>query len=260
MKDLKSHFDSKFGRFNSTKFIAKDPISIPHQFSRLQDIEIIGFWVAMLSWGQRVTIINNGNKLVRLMGGSPYDFILNHKEGDLKPFEDFKHRTFNGTDALYFIHFFKRFYERYDSLEKAFTMHRKSEKDQVEEMFSGFNEFFFDDPHAPRRTQKHVASPARKSTCKRLNMFFRWMVRRDDQGVDFGLWRDIPMSALKIPLDVHVEKIARKYGLLTRKQRDWQAVLEITDHLSEMDPSDPVKYDYAMFGESLLEKDEDFDT
>lgn len=256
--DLKTHFDSKFERFNHPDFIAKDPISIPHQFSSLQDIEIIGFWTAMLSWGQRVTIINNGNRLIEMMGGAPFDFISNHKEEDLKPFENFKHRTFNGTDALYFIHFFKKYYSKNESLESAFISNRKSEKDQMKEMLSGFNELFFDDEHAPRRTQKHVASPARKSTCKRLNMFMRWMVRKDDKGVDFGLWNNIPMSALKIPLDVHVEKIARKYGLLTRKQRDWQAVVEITDHLIKMDPEDPVKYDYAMFGESLLEKDGQF--
>ncbi len=256
--NLKDHFDAKFERFNHPNFIAKDPISIPHQFTLLQDIEIIGFWTAMLSWGQRITIINNGNRLIEMMNGRPYDFVLNHKEHDLLPFEDFKHRTFNGTDALYFIHFFKKFYSKNQSLESAFTKFRKSDQNQMEEMLSGFNRFFFDDEDAPKRTQKHVASPARKSTCKRLNMFMRWMVRKDEKGVDFGLWKDIPMSALKIPLDVHVEKIARKYQLLTRKQRDWQAVLEITDHLKKLDPEDPIKYDFAMFGESLLEKQEEF--
>jgi uncharacterized protein (TIGR02757 family) len=256
--DLKSHFDSKVARFNNPAFIAKDPISIPHQFSLKQDIEIIGFWTAMLSWGQRITIINKSKLLIELMGGKPYDFILNHSENDLMPFEEFKHRTFNGDDALYFIHFFHKYYSENDSLQTAFTSSRKSAKNQMEEMLAGFNNAFFDDEYALKRTRKHVASPARKSTCKRLNMFMRWMVRRDDKGVDFGLWQDIPMSALKIPLDVHVEKIARKYGLLTRKQRDWQAVLEITEHLIKFDKEDPVKYDYAMFGESLLEKDLDF--
>jgi len=251
---LKSHFDQKVERFNNPDFIENDPISIPHLFTSKQDIEIIGFWVAMLSWGQRVTIINKSKLLVSLMGGKPYDFILNHREKDLKPFTEFKHRTFNGDDTLYFIHFFRKFYSKYDSLEQGFTQFRKTERDQMEEMFTGFRQFFFDDPYALRRTQKHVASPERKSTCKRLNMFMRWMVRRDDRGVDFGLWENIPMSALKIPLDVHVERIARKYQLLTRKQRDWKAVIEITEHLQLLDPEDPVKYDYALFGEGLLEK------
>ena len=254
MLDLKAHFDEQVVRFNNPEFIDKDPISIPHQFTLKQDIEIIGFWVAMLSWGQRVTIINKSFQLVDMMGGKPYDFIMNHQEEDLKPFEAFKHRTFNGDDTLYFIHFFRKFYSKHDSLENAFTKHRKSEENQMEEMFSGFNVQFFDDPYALRRIQKHVASPARKSTCKRLNMFMRWMVRQDDKGVDFGLWSDIPMSSLKIPLDVHVERVARHYGLLTRKQRDWQAVLEITEHLQRFDPEDPAKYDYALFGEGVLNK------
>jgi uncharacterized protein (TIGR02757 family) len=201
-----------------------------------------------------VTIINKSNELVDLMGGRPYDFIMNHSEKDLKPFEAFKHRTFNSDDTLYFIHFFRKFYATHQSLEEAFTKHRKTDENQIEEMFVGFNEAFFDDPFALRRTQKHVASPARKSTCKRLNMFMRWMVRKDNKGVDFGLWENIPMSALKIPLDVHVERVARHYGLLTRKQRDWLAVMEITDHLLRFDPEDPAKYDYALFGEGILEK------
>jgi uncharacterized protein (TIGR02757 family) len=254
LQDLKEHFDAKVELFNSPAFIGKDPISIPHQFSKKQDIEIIGFWVAMLSWGQRVTIINKSNELVRLMGGQPYDFIMNHQEKDLKPFEHFKHRTFNGDDTLYFIHFFKKFYSSHESLETAFIKHRKTDENQIEEMFTGFNLSFFDDPYALRRTQKHVATPARKSTCKRLNMFMRWMVRKDNKGVDFGLWDNIPMSALKIPLDVHVERVARHYQLLTRKQRDWKAVIEITEHLQRFDPNDPAKYDYALFGEGILEK------
>lgn len=252
--DIKVHFDKQVARFNSPDFIEKDPISIPHQFSLKQDIEIIGFWVSMLSWGQRITIINKSNQLVDLMRGKPFDFIMNHRESDLEPFTAFKHRTFNADDTLYFIHFFRRFYSKYDSLEQGFTQFRKTEENQMEEMFTGFNDFFFDDPYALRRTRKHVASPARKSTCKRLNMFMRWMVRQDDRGVDFGLWEEIPMSSLMIPLDVHVERVARRYGLLTRKQRDWQAVQEITEHLRGFDPQDPVKYDYALFGEGVVDK------
>lgn len=252
--NLKLHFDKNYQRFNHKDFIATDPISVPHQLSLKQDIEIIGFWTAILSWGQRITIINKANELLDLMGGRPYQFILQHNEEDLRPFEDFKHRTFNGTDALYFLYFLKRHYSKYESLESAFTRHRKTEEKQMEEMLSGFHHYFFDDNFAPPRTKKHIATPERKSTCKRLNMFMRWMVRKDDSGVDFGLWEDIPSSALKIPLDVHVERIARHYGLLTRKQRDWLAVLEITDKLSSFDPNDPVKYDYALFGEGVLSK------
>ncbi len=252
--DLKSHFDANYLQFNSKDFIATDPISVPHQFSKKQDIEIIGFWTAMLSWGQRITIINKSNELLQLMGGSPYDFILHHKEEDLRPFEDFKHRTFNGTDALYFLHFLKKHYSENASLESAFTKHRNSEENQMEEMLTGFHHYFFDEDFAPARTKKHIATPERKSTCKRLNMFMRWMVRKDDSGVDFGLWEDIPSSALKIPLDVHVERIARHYNLLTRKQRDWAAVIELTERLAKYDPEDPVKYDYALFGEGVLSK------
>lgn len=252
--DLKVLLDENVERFNSPAFITNDPISVPHQFYQKQDIEITAFWTAMLSWGQRVTIINKANELVALMNGRPYDFILNHNESDLKPFVNFKHRTFNGGDALYFIHFLNHFYNRHESLETAFTMHRMSDTDQMQEMLTGFHHYFFDSEYALPRTRKHVATPARKSTCKRLNMFMRWMVRNDNKGVDFGLWPNIPMSALKIPLDVHVEKVARKYGLLKRKQRDWQAVLEITDALYDFDPNDPVKYDYALFGEGVMDK------
>lgn len=254
--ELKVLLDENVERFNSPAFITNDPIVVPHQFSQKQDIEIIAFWTAMLSWGQRITIINKANELVRLMNGSPYHFILNHKESDLESFIDFKHRTFNGSDALYFIYFLHHFYSEYESLETAFTMHRKSDLLQMEEMLTGFHHSFFESEFALPRTKKHIATPERKSTCKRLNMFMRWMVRKDNKGVDFGLWNDIPMSALKIPLDVHVENVARKYGLLKRKQRDWQAVLEITDALSLFDPDDPVKYDYALFGEGVMSKND----
>ncbi|WP_235298700.1 TIGR02757 family protein [Portibacter marinus] len=255
--NLKEHFNQQVERFNHPDFITNDPISIPHQFTRKQDIEIIGFWVAMLAWGQRVTIINKSNELVDMMGGKPYDFIMNHRDIDLKPLIHFKHRTFNGDDTLYFIHFFRNFYAKHESLEEAFTKFRKSDDNQMEEMLTGFNMFFFDDENALQRTQKHVATPARRSTCKRLNMFMRWMVRKDEKGVDFGLWKNIPMSSLKIPLDVHVERVARKYGLLQRKQRDWNAVLELTEHLQRFDPEDPVKYDFALFGEGVMEKQEE---
>ncbi|MEM6963478.1 MAG: TIGR02757 family protein [Bacteroidota bacterium] len=255
-QQLKSYLDSCVEKFNTPDFIDKDPISIPHQFSRLQDIEIMGFWVAMLAWGQRVTIINKANELIQLMDGAPHDFIINHQEKDRKPFLAFKHRTFQATDTLYFLEFFQNFYQKNNSLEVAFSQHLSSENENVENALKGFHEQFFALPDAPHRTRKHVATPARKSSCKRLNMFLRWMVRQDDRGVDFGLWKKIRPAQLLMPLDVHVDRVARRLGLLERKQTDWRSVIELTDNLRAFDADDPVKYDFALFGVGVLEKDE----
>ena len=250
---LKDFLDEQVERFNRPAFIENDPISVPHRFTKLQDIEIIGFWVAMLAWGQRKTIINNANRLVELMDGAPYDFIINHQEADRKRFLDFKHRTFQATDTLYFLEFFQHYFRENKSLEKAFVRHLKPTEPNIKSALMGFHEDFFALPFAPQRTRKHVATPARKSTCKRLNMFLRWMVRQDDKGVDFGLWKKISPSQLMIPLDVHVERVARELGLLERKQRDWQTVEELTERLKEFDPKDPVKYDFALFGTGILD-------
>lgn len=243
-EELKEYLDSKVDRYNSIDFIENDPISIPHRFTRQEDIEISAFWVAMLSWGQRVTIINKSNELMALMDDSPYDFIMNHKEKDLKPFLNFKHRTFQPDDTLYFISFFRRFYEQYNSLESAFF---PDHVQSVEESLSHFHNTFFNSPLALQRTRKHVSTPIRKSSCKRLNMFLRWMVRKDDRGVDFGIWDRCDTKELKIPLDVHVFKVAHQLGLLTRDKTDWPAVIELTNNLLKFDPVDPVKYDYALF-------------
>lgn len=249
--ELKAYLDKVVGVVNTAGFINDDPICIPHQFSLLQDIEISAFFTAILSWGNRKTIINKATELIHLMDGSPYDFILNHNEADMKRFLNFKHRTFHSTDTLYFIDFFQRHYTIYDTLEKAFYPDTSIVYNQ-ERALIHFHNYFFDNENAPARTRKHIATPERKSTCKRLNMFLRWMVRRDNNNVDFGLWKTIPMSALMIPLDVHVEKYARKFELLTRKQRDWAAVEEITNRLREFDPNDPVRYDYALFGLGVI--------
>lgn len=211
-----------------------------------QDVEITAFWTAVLAWGQRVTIINKANELFQLMDNAPYDFIKNHEEKDRERFQHFKHRTFSYTDTLYFLSFLQHHYQNNDSLESAFLAN--GEFTSVESSLIHFREYFFSLPYAPKRTEKHIASPARKSTCKRLNMFLRWMVRSDENGVDFGLWNKIPPSALMIPLDVHVERLARKFKLLNRKQRDWQAVVELTENLRKFDAEDPVKYDFALFG------------
>lgn len=252
--DIKAFLDECVEKYNTPAFIADDPISIPHRFSRLQDIEIIGFWTAMLAWGQRKTIINNADRLIQLMDGAPHDFIVHHTELDRKKFLDFKHRTFQPTDTLYFLEFLQQFYRQHDSLEDAFARFMSPTISTTEPALMGFHELFFSLEDAPERTRKHIATPARKSTCKRLNMFLRWMVRQDDKGVDFGLWQRIKPAQLLMPLDVHVERIARRFGLLQRKQTDWQAVLELTETLRRYDPKDPVKYDFALFGLGVLEK------
>lgn len=253
-QDLQTFLDECVEQYNSPDFITNDPISIPHRFSKLQDIEIIGFWSAMLAWGQRKTIINKSLELVELMDNAPYDFILNHQETDRKAFLNFKHRTFQATDTLYFLEFLQTYYKENQSLEDAFARHLSAEDKHVGKALAGFHDLFFSLDDAPQRTRKHIATPVRKSSCKRLNMFLRWMVRPNDTSVDFGLWTSIQPSQLLIPLDVHVDRIARRYGLLERKQTDWKAVLELTERLRTFDPNDPVKYDFALFGLGVLEK------
>ena len=211
--------------------------------------------VAVLAWGQRKTIINNALRLIELMEGEPYEFILRHAETERARFADFKHRTFQYTDTLYFLEFLQWYYRRHDSLEDAFARFVTPEDATIEPALRGFHELFFSLPDAPARTRKHIATPARNSACKRINMFLRWMVRRDERGVDFGHWTRIRPAQLMMPLDVHVERVARRLGLLTRPQRDWKTVVELTDNLRRLDPDDPVKYDFALFGEGVLEKD-----
>lgn len=253
-KALQQLLDEQAQQYNRPAFIINDPISIPHQFSRLQDREIMGFWTAMLSWGQRTTIIQKSQLLIQLMDGAPYDFIRSSREEDLKRFSGFVHRTFNYTDTLYFLHFFRKWYAEHESLEDAFLCKGYAELPHVEKMLTHFHEVFFNDPYAPARTRKHVPTPASKSACKRLNMFLRWMVRSDNSGVDLGVWKQIQPHQLVCPLDVHVERVARKLGLLERKQADWLAALELTDNLRTFDPKDPVRYDFALFGMGLSEK------
>ncbi len=251
---MKEFLDEAVIRYNTAQFIESDPISIPHRFSGLQDREIMGFWAATLAWGQRKTIIQSAARLAVLMDNAPYDFIRNHEEIDRKRFLDFKHRTFQATDTLWFLEYLQQYYRQQPSLETAFSRHLTSADGTVENALLGFHDDFFAHPDAPARTRKHVATPARGSTCKRLNMFLRWMVRKDQAGVDFGLWTGISTAQLLIPLDVHVERVARHMGLLQRKQTDWKAVLEVTENLKAFDPYDPVKYDFALFGLGVLEQ------
>ena len=224
---------------NHQDFIEHDPISIPKRFKSKEDMEISAFFAATLAWGQRKTIINNTNKIMQWMGEEPYRFIVQHSANDLKIFEKFVHRTFNATDVLYFIEVLKRWYEKGQSLEDYFV--GNTMKDRI----AHFHLAFFDNDFVSERTKKHIANPAKNSSAKRLNMYLRWMVR--DKVIDFGLWKSIPTSELKCPLDVHVQRAAFHFNLLTRTQQDWKAVEELSDNLLLLDPVDPIKYDLALF-------------
>lgn len=254
LERVKILLDEYVDQYNRPQFIEDDPIIIPHRFQKLQDIEISAFWVSMLAWGQRKTIINKSNELLELMDNAPHDFIVNHKEKDREAFLNFKHRTFQSTDTLYFLAFLQHHYQNNESLESAFTKELLPSDTTIENGLIGFQDYFFSLPFAPQRTRKHVATPARKSSCKRLNMFLRWMVRKDNRKVDFGLWNTIKTSQLMIPLDVHVARVATALGILKRQQKDWKAVIELTEVLRAFDPDDPVKYDFALFGHGVLEK------
>lgn len=243
---LKRFLDERARFYETSDFIPEDPISVPHQYSKKQDIEIMGFFAATLAWGQRPTIIRNCLKLAEWMDNSPHEFVTQHKEEDRKRFLGFVHRTFNDTDLLYFLEFLQYHYQTSPSLEDAF-LNEKGSFSSIEESFIRFNQHFFSLPYAPARTRKHVANPLRKSACKRLNMYLRWMVRPNTRGVDFGLWNRIPVSELICPLDTHVHQVALGLGMIQRKQADWNTALELTRFLKELDNEDPVRYDYALF-------------
>lgn len=252
---LKKFLDRKVEEYNNPDFIYPDPISVPHRFAKKQDIEIAGFFAATFAWGNRTTIIKKCNELMQLMDDNPYDFIKNHREKDRKRLEAFRHRTFNATDLLYFVSFLQHHYKKYDSLERAFLPpHIDGKKEFIEQCLNYFSRQFFSLEHVPQRTRKHIASPAKNSGCKRLNMFLRWMVRNDDRGVDFGLWKQIKPSQLICPLDLHVARVAKRFKLVDRPKADWQSALDITRHLRRFDPEDPVKYDFALFALGVIER------
>lgn len=246
---LRDLLDDLVARYNTPDFIAADPISVPHRFSKPQDIEIAGLFAALFAWGRRDIAISKANQLMQLMGNAPHDFVLHHPAHDLRPIAQFVHRTFNGTDALYFVDFLQRFYARHNSLEDAFY-----HPDGIEQGLNQFSQLFFDCDYAPARTRKHVSSPARGSACKRLNMYLRWMVRRDDAGVDFGIWQKISPAVLVCPCDVHVLLAARQLNLINDLKNNWTNAVRLTDRLRQLDPQDPVKYDFALFALSLFEK------
>jgi uncharacterized protein (TIGR02757 family) len=244
---LKKFLDSKVKTYNQPSFIKNDPVCVPHSFSKKQDIEIAGLFAAVLAWGNRTTIINNSRWIMSWMDNNPYDFILNHRDTDLQPFVHFAHRTFNATDLLYFISFLQHHYRRFDTLEDAFVPGRQYKEETVEQALIHFHDYFFSIEH-PDRTRKHIATPVRNSACKRLNMYLRWMVRNDNKGVDFGIWKKIKPHQLICPQDVHVARVAERLGLLSNIRSNWANALQLTAQLKAMNPKDPAIYDYALFG------------
>jgi uncharacterized protein (TIGR02757 family) len=244
-EEIKELLDELVDSFNRPEFIICDPISIPHRFSRKEDIEIAGFLTATIAWGNRVMILRNASAMMAMMDNSPYDFVMNHNESDLAGIKKVIHRTFNSTDFIYFIQALGNVYKKYKGIEAIFT--RYQSKDSLQPAIHSFKEIFFELPHEIRTT-KHISDPVKGSAAKRINMFLRWMVRNDERGVDFGLWNDISPSRLSCPLDVHSGRIARSLGILSRKQSDAKAVVELDSVIRSFDPLDPVKYDFALFG------------
>jgi uncharacterized protein (TIGR02757 family) len=256
---LKDFLDKKVDEYNQPFFIHDDPVSIPHRFTKKQDIEIAGLFAAVFAWGNRKSIINSCDRLLTRMDNAPYDFIMNFEDDDLIPFVDFVHRTFNATDLFHFFDVLKYHYRFLGnkSFETAFTKWIQPGDKTTENALNGFHHYFFSpeiNKDYPGRTIKHIAAPFKKSACKRLNMYLRWMVRHDNKGVDFGIWQNISPSHLVCPIDLHVARVAKRFSLLHRKQTDWLAAVELTDYLRTLDEDDPVKYDFALFGLGVIDK------
>lgn len=249
--ELKEILDEKVNLYNRPTFIETDPIQVPKQFSKKENIEIAGFLAASIAWGQRQTIIKNAFRLMKMMDNDPHSFLMNTSEDEWLRFLDFKHRTFNGSDCLFFLRSLKNIYQNHGGLESVFTSGYQIDQ-TVASALRYFRQVFFEVEHEPR-SQKHISNIDKGASAKRLNMFLRWMIRNDNTGVDFGIWEGIPASALLIPLDIHTGTQARGLGLLTRKQDDWKAVLELTKNLRKFDSEDPVRYDFALFGMGAFE-------
>ncbi|SFU70863.1 TIGR02757 family protein [Pustulibacterium marinum] len=248
---LKEFLDEKVEKYQHPDFISSDPIQVPHKFSQKEDIEIAGFLAATIAWGNRKSIINNANRLMDIMGNSPYDFVMEYSQNDAYRFDGFVHRTFNATDASFFVESLQNIYTQHGGLENVFAKH--GEESSLQKSISEFKKIFFSIDH-PTRTMKHISDPEKNSAAKRINMFLRWMVRDGSKGVDFGIWNKINPSQLSCPLDVHSGNVARKLGLLTRKQNDAKALQELDNALRALDQDDPVKYDFALFGLGVFEK------
>ena len=250
-EELKDFLDVKVRQYNSSGFLQDDPIQVPHSFSKKEDIEISGFLTATIAWGNRKSIIQNALKMMDLLDGEPYNFIMEAQESEIERFSGFVHRTFNDTDLTYFVRALRYIYKNHSGLEELFALH--AEPDSLQPSIAAFKKTFFEIPH-PKRSVKHVSDPSRGSAAKRINMFLRWMVRRDSTGVDFGIWKTISPAQLSCPLDVHSGRVARKLGLLKRKQNDARAVRELDLNLRKLDAQDPVKYDFALFGLGVFEQ------
>lgn len=253
-KEIRLFLETCYLQFNRPDFIENDPISIPHAYTKKEDIEIIGFLVALISWGQRKSIINSGNRLSEIFDNSPYDFILNHTVSDLEKCKGFVHRTFNFEDLLSLVSFLHELYKNGDGLEIGFSQHLKPADQDVYNAIAGFRKLYENSSSCLPRTLKHLASPERGSACKRINMFLRWMVRKDQQGVDFGLWKSIKPSQLICPLDVHVIHTAVSLGLINDSKGDWSTASALTQKLRKLDPEDPVRFDFALFGAGISAK------
>lgn len=249
-KELKEFLDQKVIQYNTKDFIETDPVQIPHLYTKKEDIEIAGFLAATISWGKRAMIIKNCIQMMDLLENSPYDFVMNHQPKDLEKLVDFKHRTFNGNDFGFFINSLKNIYKNHKGLEFVFSNNIKN--NSLQPAIHEFKKVFFEIPH-PARTTKHVSDPLKGSAAKRINMFLRWMVRQDTLGVDLGIWKTIPPAYLSCPLDVHTGNVGRKLELITRKQNDAKTLLELDTNLRKLDPTDPVKYDFALFGLGVFE-------
>jgi len=249
--EIKSFLDEKASKYESPSFINEDPIQIPHEFSKKEDIEISGFLTAIISWGNRKMIIKNANLLMNLMDNSPFEYIINHNKNDLNSLNQFVHRTFNSCDLCFFIKSLYNIYKHKGGLENVFNTNEKSVN--LNQVIHDFKNKFFSLPHQ-KRTEKHISDPLKGSAAKRINMFLRWMVRSSKKGVDFGLWKNINPRQLSCPLDIHTGRIARSLSLIKRKQNDNLALMELDSILREFDSKDPVKYDFALFGLSIYEK------
>ncbi|MBT8303814.1 MAG: TIGR02757 family protein, partial [Bacteroidia bacterium] len=248
---LQEFLDSKVIEYNNPKFIESDPIQVPHRFSNKEDIEISGFLTATIAWGNRKSIINNARRMMELLDNSPHDFIMNHNDAELENLLHFVHRTFNGEDFVQFIKSLRHIYTDHGGLEAIFK--NNSNEDSMQPAIHEFKNIFFEIKHL-ERTRKHVSDPLKNSAAKRINMFLRWMIRKDNAGVDFGIWQSLSPSQLSCPLDVHSGNVARKLGLLKRKQNDAKALVELDTSLRSLDKKDPVKYDFALFGLGVFEK------
>ncbi len=246
---VKELLEELYDRFNTAEFIPEDPISIPHSYSTREDREISGFLSATIAWGNRRAIVKSARRMMEYLDNAPYDFVMNASDYELERVQSYVHRTFNGLDLRDFILALRSVCTRHGGVGALFER-RFEETQSMADCFAHFRREFFVTDHQ-QRCEKHLSSIERGAACKRLCMYTRWMVRHDERGVDFGLWRKIPSSALYMPLDLHSGNVARALGLLSRKQNDWRAVVQLTERLREFDALDPVKYDFALFGAGI---------